>query len=801
MPLAICSTIRRRLAGALPRLAGGLLAAVCFLCASPSALTAQEGRSAGRDQLESPEITSLTLTGVKAVEEDELRNSIATGESHCKSLIFQVFCAFSQSSAFYEHVYLDRAEFERDVLRIKVFYFKRGYRDTQVDTSIARAGRARVNVTFAIAEGPPTIIDSLAVVQDSTVLPPKELRRQLRIGQGGTLDLLRLDSTVVRLQQALWDRGFADAVVDTSVTVDPTANRARVAIRIDPKWLATVGSIVVRHEATETRPEVSDQTILNSLSLHPGDVYRRSEVLRSQRTLYESSLFTRASIVVPPQGDSVKLLEVSVREAPLREVRTSLGYNTADFILANASFTNYNFLGGARRLTLSGGVGNLLAKQLVKNNFPFAKRAKLGLDYPDRVKDPTSYFAGELDPFYQPTWQTSASITQPWFQSPRNTIGASIFAHRRAAFGVFIDRGLGAQASFTREVAVRAPVSLAYRYELSRVEAGDVYFCINFGVCDVINIAALRQRQSLSPLTLSGQVDRTDDPFSPASGMRASLDLEHASAFTASDYRYNRVFGNGSTYRRVRHRGVLAFRVQAGWVGALSSSERALGITGGTDEAIQASILHPRTRFYAGGSQSVRGFGENQLGPRVLTIPEATLRGRKITPIEGTDLADTTYTRCLPTTAITECSVTGSASSPLKDSDFTPRPLGGNILIGGNVEYRFPIWGPLGGAAFVDGAIVSQGSLSNATKGTGAITPGFGVRYYSPVGPIRVDVGFNPVLEQELLVVTEQVVNGKRQIVEVASGRRTYAPARTGDTFLSRLSNRLTLHLSIGQAF
>jgi outer membrane protein insertion porin family/translocation and assembly module TamA len=344
---------------------------------------------------------------------------------------------------------------------------------------------------------------------------------------------------------------------------------------------------------------------------------------------------------------------------------------------------------------------------------------------------------------------------------------------------------------------VRAPVSLAYRYELSRVEAGDVYFCVNFGVCDVVNIAALRRRQSLSPLTLNGQIDRTDDPFSPASGMRANLDLEHASAFTASDYRYNRVFGNGSAYRRVRRRGVLAFRVQAGWVHALSSSEQALGISGGTNEAIQASLLHPRTRFYAGGSQSVRGFGENQLGPRVLTIPEATLRGREISE----NKVDTTYTRCPPTIAITECSVTGSASNPLKDSDFTPRPLRGNILLGGNVEYRFPIWGPLGGAAFVDGAIVSQGSLANATKGTGAITPGFGVRYYSPVGPIRVDVGFNPVLSQDLIVVTEQVVNGKRQIVQVESGRRTYAPAKSSGSFLTRASNRMTLHLSIGQAF
>src|SRR3954452_18636425 len=164
MPLAISFSIGRRLVGGLPRLAWRFLAAASFLCLPAAPLLAQGGRSAEQDQLESPEIAKLTIKGVKNVDQDELRQSIATDESHCNSLLLQIFCAFSKSNAFYTHVYLDRAEFERDVLRIKVFYFKRGFRDTQVDTSIARAGRGQVNVAFAITEGPPTLIDSLAVV-------------------------------------------------------------------------------------------------------------------------------------------------------------------------------------------------------------------------------------------------------------------------------------------------------------------------------------------------------------------------------------------------------------------------------------------------------------------------------------------------------------------------------------------------------------------------------------------------------------------------------------------------------------
>jgi len=781
---------RRRLAEALPRcLAGGLLAAACAASVLPSSLAAQRGGDprSRSEELESPEVSKLTLAGVEAVDEDELRKSIATEASHCKSLIYQPFCLFSKSPYFYQHVHLDRAEFERDVLRIKVFYFKRGYRDTRVDTAVTRSGRQQVAVTFRVTEGPPTLIDSLTVAQDSTILNDKQVRGQLRLRSGVALDLLKLDSSVVRLRQALWDRGFADAVIDTAVQVDGETNRARVSISIDPKWRTTIGTISIRREGEQH--QISDRTIYNSLSVRPGDLYVRKDVLNSQRTLYESNLFSRATILIPPQGDSVKELDVTVREAPLRDVRLSVGYNRADFLLADARYTDYNFLGGARRLTVQGGVGNLFARSL--------STSWLGYDYQKNftARDSTGFFGGDLDEFFSPTWRASVDLTQPWFRSPRNTLGGSVFAHRRSAFGVFIDRGFGAQTSFTRELAQRTPLSATYRYELTRVEAGDVYFCVNFGVCDVVNINALRRRQALSPLALTGQVDRTDDPFSPAVGTRARIDLEHASAYTASEYRYNRAYADASAYRRVRSRGVLAFRVLGGWVGALASTRAAVGVApDAPQEAIQASILHPRKRFYAGGSQSVRGFGENQLGPRILTIPASQLE--RI----GCDLSTPAgVAACDPDRTVTNADGT---TDHLEDKDFTPRPLGGNTLIGGNVEYRFPVWKQLGGVVFVDGAIVSQGSLHNATKGTGAITPGLGARYYSPVGPIRVDLGFNPLLSQDLIVVTETVVNGKRQILQLPdTQRRTYAPARTEGGVVSRTLNRLTLHLSIGQAF
>ena len=102
-----------------------------------------------------PEITELTLTGVHAVDPEELRLNIATDESHCVSVLLRPVCLFSKSPTFYKRFTLNRAELARDMLRVMVFYFKRGYRDTQVDTTVVRTPtycRQRRYVVFSSCE-------------------------------------------------------------------------------------------------------------------------------------------------------------------------------------------------------------------------------------------------------------------------------------------------------------------------------------------------------------------------------------------------------------------------------------------------------------------------------------------------------------------------------------------------------------------------------------------------------------------------------------------------------------------------
>jgi len=697
------------------------------------------------------------------VKQSDLLSSIYTTASYCNSFLLKPFCLFSKSKYFYTKKYLDHQELHRDVLRARVFYWKRGFREAEVDTAVVPRGHNQVGVTFLIKEGPPTLISDITVNQPTpTLLSKREIDKRVVLSKNAPLNMIRLDSSRFFLQTRMFDKGYADAEVDTTIVLDSAAHRAAVTFTLVPKYKTTVEDIVINGN-----DDVSSHTILKSLTFHIGDIFKRSEMLRSQRALYESNLFRRAAIEPRPPidiatPDSAKVIVVTVQESPPREARVSAGFNTIDFGQVESRFTDYNFFGSARRLDVQGVVGNLFAHSLSGRGI---------------FQNATIPETSTLARYFVPTYNASIDLTQPWFWSPHNSLGVSLFTHRRSAPGIYVDRGYGTSLTFTRELTERAPASINYRFEISKVDAGDVYFCINFGVCDQPTLESLRGNQKLSPITLTSSIDRTNDPFSPNTGFRANGSLEHASTFTVSDFRYNRATAEGAGFYQVRKRGAIGAHARVGWVRSLGSTAQAVGISASLGDG----VLHPRKRFYAGGAHSVRGFGENQLGPRVLTVPIGVLQTH-----------DSANAACLTGTDVTTC----DPNAPkLKDRDFVPRPLGGNFVVEGSVEARFPVWGQLTGAVFVDAGMVTQRTSPDLPRRKGAVTPGFGFRYRSPVGPIRADIGIAPASSESLPVITENVVNGQKTLVRLQQ-RRIYAPNRAGG-FL----NRMVLHLSIGEAF
>lgn len=732
------------------------------LVASPTSARALHAQVTKPALEEHPRIGNVAWVGVKGINSNILRDSITTQATRCRGLLLKPLCVISKSPYFVERNYLDRAEIPKDELRMRVIYFRAGYRQAQVTTEIIPLDN-KVNVLFHVEEGPPTKVAELNVTQKKNILTTGQINQSLLPRKGDLLNLPHIDSAKIRLRSALWDQGYGDALIFDSTHIDPVTHLAILNVMIDPVHVTTIDTInIIGNKAVSTR------TISRLLGLHEGDPYRRSDMTAAQRRLYETEIFRQTLVLVPDTTDSAKFVTVSVREAPFRSMRLGVGFNTTEFGQVEIKQTRYNWLGGARRLDGRAATGNLLARQFYgKSLFGNATPLGIGKNVDTR--------------FLNPTWEIGANVSEPFILDARASLGVGVSTHRRSIPGIVIDRGYGANASLTWRFKNNIPGSITYQFEQTRIEAGDLYFCINFGVCGLNTIEALRGRHKLSPLGLSAIAERTDDPLAPTRGYNARIEFEHASTFTASDFRYNRVSAEASKFFP-HGRSVLAMHVHTGWVKPLQSTAEAIGVV-----ATDRGILHPRKRFYGGGARSVRGFGENQLGPRVLTIDPLRLLQPSDSGGSACTIATINDGSCDPNVA--------------RSNQFVPRPLGGNTLLEGSIEYRFRITQSMKAAFFVDAGSVRGQRLNLPPGNRGAITPGFGVRYNSPVGPVRIDLGIRPGLTEDVPVVTQIMgADSTLHLVQLKTPKH-YNPVDGKHGFLRGVTSRLQLHLAIGEAW
>ncbi len=765
------------------RFAAGVVLLGCVSAVSASAQTPQSLTRV----VTQPVIRELKISGNENIGDTELKAAMETVPSECKGI--PNYCKFIPVGWLRNKKLLDRAELDRDMLRLRVLYWKRGWRASQVTPVISKNDNGEVSIEVRVQEGPPTIVGTLDIGVLDTLLSGRDKRGLVSVRTGDPLDLIQLDSMAVRIAAQLDSRGYGDVTLNPVALVDTASPKAAVTLEVNKLYKTVIDS--VRVEGTE---RYDPRLVANTMGVKKGTRYSRERLVESQRALYAAGFFRRAVVRVEPgPADSLKRLVAQVEELPPRSFRVTGGVSTVDFVQFDARFLNANFRNNASRLSLQATVGNLLAPQLVGVG-PFQNVLK------------NTQSAGSPQ-YLEPTFQLNADLRRRWLSDYRNQTGFSVFGFRRSSPGVFIETGGGAAASFTRNITPYVPVTLQYRLELTNTSAAEAYFCVNFGVCDQSSLNVLQSTQRLAPLALTASSDRRDDPIGPTRGHSWRSELEFADSWTGSQFGYARFEVEGAKYFHMSDKLTVAVHGRGGIVKGFGGTTSARSASGG-------AIILPRKRFYAGGAQSVRGYGENQLGPRFLVIPRSVFQPTAA----GFDslLADPNLRNgrlpCPPTVALPNCpteasiiggvpAAAGRLVSNFEDNDFMAKPLGGEAMIEASIEARYRVWGPLTLAAFVD-----AGSVGAQFRGTATVfTPGIGVRYLSPVGPIRVDLGFNPRAREQLSVITELELRDASWGAPRTEGlfeipnKRGFEPA-TGTGF-GGIFNKLTLHLSIGEAF
>ncbi len=661
--------------------------------------------------LDRPEVISLGFNGNQTFSDAALSAAIVTRATECRAILLSPFC-WAGAEFPQDRRYLSPRNLADDFVRVHLFYRQRGYREVQVDTVVSRQDDQTVGLVFQVREGEPHRIASLEVRGVEEVSDPP-LTEGLTIAEGDALDLEALDTVRDTLTRRLQNRGYPHAEVLRNIFIPSGAREADVEFDIYTGPRSRFGPINVVGNT-----EIDDEVVVRMLPFVEGGIYRREQLFDGQRNIYNLEIFLDASITEELQNepDSIVPLRVQVNEGNTHRVRAGGGWNTEECFNAETSWSNRNYFGGARRLALRGRASNLLTSPLENS---ICSAAGSGV-------------YGELD------WILSADFGQPFVFSPQNSFAASVYAERQSLQNVFVREALGLNLGFTRLVARATPVTFFYRPQFGRLDAAEVFFCASFLVCDPLDIDLLQATNLLSPIGVTVLRDQTNRVISPTGGHRWFVDLEYATRWTGSDFKYERAVAELAGFYGIRDDLVLAGRLRGGWLQA--GVFQGLASASGESERL---IAHPEKRFYAGGSNSVRGYAQNQLGPQVVSV-EAD---RLLLPQRNNPAV------CMPEEVTTlACSAAG-----LPETLFSARPTGGTGLLEGGLELRFPVWGTtVGGAAFVDFGRVwevsSEGNLDHMV-----FTPGFGFRYTTPIGPVRIDLAYrgNPV--RRVPVITSQI--------------------------------------------
>jgi len=720
----------------------------CLTLLAPGPLSGQMGLR---------EVTSLRFEGNHQFSDRALASSIITRETDCRSFIFYPFCLAGAGFALDPYLFSER-EFRRDNARVRLFYWMRGFREAVVDTVVTRSGDDQVQILFKVQEGEPIRAERVAFEVDGE-LPDSAVLEDLPMKEGEPLSLVALDATRDTVETRLKNQGFAHAEVLLRYGIDSeTPHSADVTFEVYPGPLTRYGPLNIHVWRTDGRqPTVDEPVVRRLLPFRQGDVYREYLQFAGQRTLYNLDIFRYVSVARDSLApvDSILPMSVQLEEGDIHNVRAGGGLSTAECFNVEARWGSRNFHGGARRLQITGRVSNILTGNL--------KGTALCGDAGSPKTDEYDALTGSV----------SLDFTQPWFFSRRNSVSATLFAERQSIPDIFVQEAVGMGLGITHALTPNTLFGVSYRPRLSRLDSYETFFCSAYLICDLAGIDALSGENLLSPVGVSISQDRRDQILNPTRGSYALVDVEKAAKWSFSDFRYTRLISEVTWHVQGPVGGVVAMRVRGGWVGSQ-------GFRGLSGEGASSELVHPEKRLFAGGANSVRGFPQNGLGPQVLYLNDPS---KLEDPGLGSD-------------ACTEASIEDRSCDPgpLAQKDrgaFDLRPLGGTRLLEGGVELRVPVSGSLWeNAVFVDFGQVWNETSSPSLE----VTPGVGVRYFSPIGPIRVDLAYRLGGGQDLSVLTPRP-SSEKELVFLEKKVRWNAD-------LSRWSaSRFQLHLSIGQAF
>lgn len=608
---------------------------------------------------------------------------------------------------------------EADAASMRNLYAANGFLSAKVDPQVIEDFDGKsgdLAVRFVIQEGKQTLVASLKI-EGATTISEEELRNVVGSSPGQPYSDINVSADRDNILALYFNEGFPNAQfsaratavpADQSTSAKPGTQAGDVSPEASQKGedfaieraqpMALVYTVVEGEQIHVKRvlltgyQHARPKVIRREVKVTPGGPLREGDIVESQQKLYNLGIFNR--VTIEPQNangtEPDKDVVVLVEEAK----RYTIAYGGGLEAQRMASTTNP--AGGEFQASPRG-------------IFEISKQDLTGRADSLSLKIRASTIQGRALLAY------SAPNT---FENQSLSMQATAYAEKTQDVNTFSQTRYEGNLQLTQQLSPRA--SMLYRYAFRKVTVSNLQIPPD-------EVPLFNQPTLISQFSVTWFRDTRDNPATTRKGTFNSADASIASTAIGSSASFFRLFVQNSSFTPIHGNWIWARSIRFGILEPFANTQT-LQFPPQTSTPPPQVIPLPE-RLFSGGGGSLRGFGLNQAGPRD--------------------------------------SITGF-------------PVGGQAVIIINQEIRFPLRVPLagsglGGAFFYDGGnSFSQLSHINfrwqppipvfkaayPDQNPGRFNPtqclynctnelnyfshtiGFGLRYATPVGPIRIDFGY-----------------------------------------------------------
>lgn len=652
-------------------------------------------------QNEKYELEELVFEGNEYISTPELESVINAKES--PNWFAQFLNSFTGFGS--EAIMFDSTNVTNDIAALKNYYFNRGYFQADIKAKYQLdASSKEATLKFIINEKTPSYFGELEVsgLEEIPKVFSKDINRILSIDTNAIYNTSEIEKINKGLIEYLKTKGMMLAYSkNTLVTIDTLKRKVSVNLDIDTGLRYKISDIRVT-KTGEGADHIDESLLKEIVEIKSGDGYNLYDLQRGQARLYRTNLFNSAtvsSVVADTSGHNVPL-SISASVGPLNEISPEFILNNEDDRLnigLGIGYSKKNFLGGARKLTLSASAAAQNILEFLQHPV-LSDTAVLGFaDFRASIEQP--FLFGEVINTRFENYITLQKRKNEWnatligskitldFELPKKVYLSALstsfnFEHSKYFFwekylyDIFY-KALKANPALTEEERIKIAKEQSGSFPVSKR---------NIGILGVDLLA-----------------NKTDDFLFPTEGYSLSIMLQDGNALP---YLASKIFNfpfEEVLYYKVMFSGT-------GFIPVFPTKDNSLGskfIVGLIQEYKgEISKVPFNQRFYSGGSNSVRGWSSRELAPNQ---PSINLETPSPEELENLFLKNLTS--------------------------------GGFFVVEGSIETRNRLIGNLGSAFFIDygNTFIDKKDFRFDRI---AIAAGLGLRYYSDIVPIRFDFGF-----------------------------------------------------------